>query len=235
MRNVGLVVAALVFVLPARADFLISFDANTDIAPGSTGYVNVYISSTNVLPQPLQNTAFEFRITTAGATRLEFMNSPAPASDPALSNTNYVFVGDSYSLINNEPVGAASTTTVPNDTFIGGDLTNSGSNVSVGTTARLLAMLPVTAATALPPTLGNTFTISLIPSSGSGFVGNTGFGDASLNFADFISGTGNVTIAAVPEPGTLVLVGLGVGVSFLGGWRRAQRARARPAALNGSV
>src|SRR5262245_27975001 len=80
---------------PLRADFLIGFDSNTSISAGNSGYVNVYISSNSPGGQFLTQTSFEFALSPSGPTRLEFMNSPAPASDPTFANSNYVFFGNS--------------------------------------------------------------------------------------------------------------------------------------------
>jgi hypothetical protein len=222
----ALILMVCVCLTPAHADFLISFDPNTFISSGGSGYVNVYISSDAVGGQTLNNTNFEFALSTAGTTRLEFTNSPSPSADPTFANGNYVFAGDSGAQANNLPLGTASTNTVPNDRFIGGDFTQSGSNVLVTTAAQLLAMLPVTAVTGLPPVGGDTFTISLVPASGSGFSGNTGFGDSSNGFFPFTSAAGTITIT--PEPSALVLVGAGVGLALLVGRRRSRSCKAAP-------
>lgn len=224
-RSSSSALALLLFLSPGslQADFLISFDPNTLIAAGGSGYVNVYISSDAVGGQTLNNTNFEFALTTAGSTRLEFTNSPSPSSDPTFANGNYVFFSDSGAQANNFPLGTATTNTVPNDRFLGGDLTQSGSDVLVTSTARLLAMVPVTAATGLPPAGGDTFTISLVPTTGAGGAGpdgNSGFGDSSGNFFPFTSTTGTITVTATPEPSALVLVGTGIGLALLIGRRR---------------
>lgn len=224
-RKGGLALVFMVCVgwIPAHADFIISFDPNTFISSGGSGYVNVYISSDAIGGQTLNNTNFEFALSTAGSTRLEFNNSPPPSSDPTFANSNYVFFGDSGAQANNFPLGTATTIAVPNDRFLGGDFTQSGSDVLVTSTARLLAMLPVTAITGLPPTGGDIFTISLVPNSGAGGAGldgNSGFGDSSGNFFPFTSTSGTITIT--PEPSALVLVGTGVGLALLVGRRRAR-------------
>src|SRR5205823_927345 len=125
LRN-GCSALALVLCLwpsPLRADFLISFDANTQIAPGSSGFVNVYISSDTPGGQTLSRTGFEFALSTAGPTRLEFMDSPPPASDPTYANSNYVFFMNSLNVFTGTPLGtkSSSSPTETNDRFTGGD------------------------------------------------------------------------------------------------------------------
>ena len=69
----------------ARAELLITIDSKM-IQAGQAGDVNVWISSDS--GESLNNFGFEFRITTAGATRLEFVD---PQPDSQLTNPNYVF------------------------------------------------------------------------------------------------------------------------------------------------
>ena len=206
---------ATAFGSAARADFIVTVAPNTNLAVGSSGYVPVYISST--AGDLLQNTSFEFQVTTGGSTRLEFTGSPAPASDPTFSNSSYVFFGNSSDQTNASPLGASSQTVVPGDTFIGGDFTL-GNNVVVPGSNVLLAELPVTSLTGLPPSVGDTFTISLVPTSGSGFSGNTGFGDSDFNFGNFTSIAGTVTIVAatVPEPAAWILGLVALGACVIG-------------------
>ena len=111
------------------------------ITAGSTGFVDVTIESDSlVFGDLLQQFGIEFRITTGGATRLEFFN---PQPDPQLTDPTYVFFGDSTDVNFPLPFGAVSTTVVPNDTFIGGDATwgtdgTDGTDVTV-TSVKLLA------------------------------------------------------------------------------------------------
>jgi hypothetical protein len=186
----------------ARAALVITIGDAT-IAEGGTGFVDVLIHSDDVLDgDPLQNFGFEFRITTAEPTRLEFVN---PQSDPQLTDPNYVFFGDSLA----EMIGVGPPILPPNTTFIGGDSTDSFADVTVLTTDKLLARLQLTAMMDLdlPPEVGDTFTISLEPSV------NTFFNDSLINPISFSSTPGTVTIGpaatVVPEPGALALFALG--------------------------
>jgi hypothetical protein len=227
----ALAVALCLWSNPLRADFVISFDVNTQIAPGSTGFVNAYISSTTPGGQTLSQTSFEFALSTTGGTRLEFTNSPPPSSDPTFTNPNYVFAGNSFSQSNGFPLGTSQTASAPNDRFAGGDFQADFGFTVVDATPKLIAMVPITTVTGLPPVLGDAFTISLVPSSGAGFSGQTGFFDA-LGFGQpFTSGTGTITITGItasPEPSALILVGTGVGLSWLAGRRRGRAAPTTP-------
>ena len=197
-----LAVLCLAAVAGARAEYIVSV-GNLSLDPGQSGYVPVYISSTS--SDPLAFEYFQFGITSSGPTQLQFANSPAPVADPTFGNPEYVFFGNSGDLNAAAPLGFAGTTTVPNDTFNGGDNTANGANVLVPMTNVLLAELPVTANTSLPPVIGDTFSISLIPQAGaSSTAGTTGFSDNTQNFASsFLSTPGTVSI--VPEPSSLVL------------------------------
>jgi hypothetical protein len=222
----ALAVALCLWSNPLRADFVISFDPNTQIAPGGSGFVNVYISSTTPGGQLLGQTSFEFALTPTGPTRLEFQDSPPPASDPTYANSNYVFFGQSMNQFFNLPLGSGQPSGSPPFLgFAGGDMGLFVPSL-VGATPQLLAMVPVTAATALSPAPGSTFTISLVPTSGSGLVGNTGFFDQPQidgGIAQpFTSGTGTITVSSTPEPSALILVGTGVGLSWLAGRRRGR-------------
>jgi hypothetical protein len=227
----ALAVALCLCSNPLRADFVISFDPNTNIAPGGSGYVNAYISSTTPGGQTLSQTSFEFALSTTGGTRLEFMSSPAPASDPTFSNPNYVFAGNSFSESNGFPLGSVQTASAPNDRFAGGDFPADFGFTVIDAMPKLIASVPITTLTGLPPGDGDTFTISLVPASGSGFTGQTGFFDALNSGQPFTSGIGTITITGItasPEPSALILVGTGVGLSWLVGRRRGRAAPTTP-------
>lgn len=226
LRN-GCSALALVLCLslnPLRADFVISFDANTNIAPGSSGFVNVYIRSTTSGGQLLGQTSFELALSPTGPTGLQFQDSPPAESDPTYQNINYVFVGQSTNDFFDIPFGTVrpQMSPPPYFGFAGGDVALFNP-VLVDSTPQLIGMVPITAASALP---GSTFTISLVPASASGASGETGFYDASVfdggTAQPFTSGTGIITVTATPEPSAMILVGTGVGLSWLIGRRRGR-------------
>ena len=187
-------VAALLILLStliasetARADLLISI-GSTSITPGGTGSVDVTIESEAPLGDLLSLFSFEFRVNTGGPTQLDFSN---PQGDSQLSDADYVFSGDSLAAAF-PPVGAVSGTIAPNDTFIGGDATFSGSDVTVLGTPQLLVRLDFTAATVLPPALNDSFAVELIASQ------STAFQDSEFLDVAYEATMGTVTI--VPEP-----------------------------------
>lgn len=179
-------------VQTARADLLISIDS-ANLAPGASTTVDVVVSSDAPLGDELGLFGFEFRISGLGPTRLDFVD---PQSDLQLGDANYVFAGDSLAA-SFPPVGIVDTTVLPNDTFTGGDATLGGGSITLDATERLLARLEITAATTLPPVIGDSFTIELVAG------GFTFFQDDAFNDIDFSSTPGAVTI--VPEPGSNLL------------------------------
>ena len=167
------------------------------VEAGGIALVDVTISGT--ASDPLQSFGFDFTIS-GGPRRLEFVN---PQPDLQLTDGSYVFAGDSFSQINAFAVGAVSADSVPNDTFIGGDSTDSFNDVTL-ISNRLLARLRVSAATALAPIAGDTFSVTFNDSSFNTFFFDSGFGALTIDSgsSDF---TGTVTVvgAAIPEPSSL--------------------------------
>ena len=189
-----LAAALVVMISQAAQASLVVTVGDATLLTGSTGTVDVMIASDTPSGDLLSFLGFEFRITTGGPTRLDFVD---PQSDFQLTDPNYLFAGDSLAAAF-PPVGLVSTTIVPNDTIIGGDATFSGNEINVGATPLLLARLEFTASIALPPIPGDTFTIDLESSVLTFFQDNT-FTDLS-----FSSTSGTVTIV-IPEPSSAML------------------------------
>ena len=189
-----------VMTASAQGGIIVSVGDAT-VGAGGTAFVDVLISSDG--SDPLQSFGFDFRIT-GGPGRLEFVN---PQPDPQLTDGTYVFAGDSFAQINSFAVGAVSTTSVPNDSFVGGDSTDSFADVTL-TSSRLLARLQVTAATALPPSVGDTFSVTFDDTSSNTFFFDSSFTPLTINsgLSDF-TGTVTVTSAAtiVPEPSSFLI------------------------------
>jgi hypothetical protein len=198
----------------ARSDFIISVQ-NLTLNQGASGYVDVFVSSNN--NDTLSATSLTFQITTAGGTLLAFTNSPSPSADPTFARSSYVFFGNSGDQANSFPFGTASPASgVPggnNDQFSGGDSTANFGFVTIGSTPQLLAMLPVTTATALPANGGDRFTVSVNSA-------NTSLVDQNFNPVSFTATSGEVTVAT-PEPSCVALTLATAGIAL--GWCRRRR------------
>jgi hypothetical protein len=169
------------------------------LPPGTAGYIDAMISGSD----PLEIAGYEFRLSSSGPTRLEFVD-PQPVA--WLSDPGYLFQDDSADAAMLHPlVGGVSQTVLPGDTFIGSDMAASGRDVTVGAD-RLLARLYVTAATTLPPRPGDTFSISLARSDSTGFLDHAG------NSIPFSRTPGIVTV--VPEPSTLMMALVAAGLTL---------------------
>jgi hypothetical protein len=203
-------IAAAFFVnSAANADLVISIGSST-IAPGGTGFVDVFIRSTTGADL-LNGFGAEFAISTLGGTSLWFAN---PQSDAQVSSPNYIFAGDSAAATSSTPVA----TIGPATTYNGVDATNSGNNVVVPSTNRLLARLDLTTLTSSPPAIGDTFTISLLNTLNTGFFNSPGPDPVPYTFT---SGTVIVAASGVPEPSSLILAASALGAA---GFLRRRRA-----------
>jgi hypothetical protein len=198
MRSCMLLVLSLLgFTLSSTAIGAITLSvSDVTLAPGASGSVDVTIESDNiVLDDPLQFFDVSYLITTLGVTRLEFVD---PQPEAYLTDPDYVFAGDSFAALF-PPAGAVSLTTVPNDTYLVSDFTDSLMDVNV-TSPKLLARLHVTAATALPPQPGDMFSISPTVNFLTDSLGND---------IPFAVNSGTVTISqtqsVIPEPSTLAV------------------------------
>ena len=208
----SLAVLLALFASPARAGFLVSMTSPA-IPQGGTGTLDVFLASTAspTSPDLLNNFAFTLQIT--GTNELQF--SPSQ-SFGYLSSSQYVFAGDSSDQMTSSPGGTVATTVYKNDTFVGNDSTFSGNPVSLSSANMpvLLAALTLDAAITNP---GDTYSISLVPSSGNGSMNsssktffdvvdfsNTGLETSAVPFTTSTSGTVMITGASIPEPSSLV-------------------------------
>jgi hypothetical protein len=226
-----------VFAVPAQAALIISIES-ASVAQGGTGTVDVFLTSTASpgTPDLINNYGFQLQITNNGSdnTQLAFSTNQnfGYISNSSL-NPAYLFLGDSFDAHPPPtPVGSPGKTVYPNDTFTGADSTFSGNPVSLSAgTTYLLASLTVTTLTGASPVAGDAFTISLVPTSGTGSVDantNTFFDNFNFNTGQEISATpftsssGTVDIvgaSVVPEPASIIsgLTALVVLASVLGG------------------
>jgi hypothetical protein len=222
IRTLLLTLAFCTCVNSSFGAIIVSYQGGS-ITAGGTGFVDVMVSSNAApgTPDFLDAFSAHFLITPLGgavANGLQFVN---PQSDSQLGMGNYVFAGNSLTP---PPIGAVSTATNANDTYIGGDATLNAIPVGLNNTQSpfLLFRLDLSAALA---NVGDQFTIQLqsgqfysdltdplseLPITGS-FAGSDG------SFTPF-------TITAVPEPTStgVLLVGTGIGI-WLKRRRKLQR------------
>lgn len=209
-------------VVPIRGDLVVSI-GDLSLPVGGTGYVDVMVSSNSPGGDLLNAFNIDFRISSQGQSRLEFLSNQP---DPQLANVNYVFYGNSFDHddplnTNPFPVGTVSSLGEPNNRFVGGDNTADYTDVTVNANSKLLARLQVTANTDLPPNAGDTFTISF-DASGTSFQ----HGDiTSPTMVPYTVGSPGI-ITVVPEPNTLLSLIAGITPMFyFFGTRRAKWGR----------
>jgi len=231
------------FAVPARAGLIISI-GNASVAQGGTGTVDVLLTSTasSGTPDLINNYGFQLQITNNGVdnTQLAFSaNQDFGYSNNSSLNPAYLFLGDSFAAQPPPtPVGSPGQTVYPNDTFIGADSTFSDNPVSLSSgNTYLLASLTVTTVTGASPVIGDAFTISLVPTSGTGslsantniyfvnFDFNSGTELSATSFTS-TSGTVNIVGVVVPEPASIIS-GLAALLILAGvhGVRRVRRSR----------
>ncbi len=218
-----------VLVGPVRADLVIS-GSSVQLNSGQTGTMDFNIRSTTGTDQ-LQSFNVELLITRVGGTTslLQFTDTQP---DP-YGNGNYVFAGDSFGGINGVPfwgAPSATGTNYPKDTISGGDMTNSGTAVTVPTASfgpgTYLTTVQFQAPLNASP--GDTFSISLVTDPMQTF-----FKDAGGGTINYTSSPGTVLIlGATPEPSSLVLgATAGVGGLFIF-WRKRRGAKPVMESLN---
>jgi len=225
--------------VPAQADLVVSIGSTT-VAQGGTGTLDVYLSSTapSSTPDQINNYAFTLQITPNTVGNLAFSTSQSFAY---LNSSNYVFFGNSADYIagltSPPPFGGiVETTTYANDSFLGFDNTNDFSSVSLSSSSGQVLLATLSLDASITST-GESFTVSLVPTSGRG----SSSGGASTYFdvvdssfneqsaVPFTSTSGTVMIAAagVPEPASIIsgLTAIFVGAGVFGARYLAVRLR----------
>ena len=222
--SVGLLAVATLLWLSmaadARADLVVTGGTGTATADGGIGSVDFTISSTTGT-DTLSSFNVQLQISVlSGGSFLQFTNAQP---DP-YARANYVFSGNSFGAANGLPFWGPPTTTVtPNDTISGGDLTNNGGFVTISHTPGSLLM-SVQFQAAAGASVGDSFRIALVPSSGSGS-GQTFFDDQNSNAVNYTSTAAVVTLSAptsTPEPSSFALTGL-ASLGFMFYRRRSRR------------
>lgn len=183
-----------------RADLIVNLQ-NIHIAAGETGYVDVFVESTNA--GNLDAFQYKFEIVDA-ASNVGDLRFTSPQLSTELSESNYVHAGDSGGFI------SVSQNTPAFDEILGGDFTDSFSGTNL-TVARLLVRLDVEhilpQGTPLEAADGDSFIIRLVEDSDTFFLSNN-FDNIAIESSD----GGEVLVVAVPEPTSLlVMILAGVG------------------------
>jgi hypothetical protein len=219
--SVGLIVG---LTCSANAGTLLSIDvADLDVIANGTAEVAVTITATG---EALNLAGYEIRITPdAGASsQLRFLEE----DEAFLLAANYLFAGNSAALDDGlaSSVGSVSTTNLPDDTFVGGDGTADFGDVVLNGEALLVNLRVQHDAGPSDPatTVGDSFSIELVPASGDSVDfstggGNTGFLDANFGTLAFGSNSGTVKVV-IPEPTSIYLCAI-AGMSVLGCLRRS--------------
>ncbi len=209
---------------------------NANLANGQAT-VDVTLGNNGTVPLSLDQFGFEFQIVPVGnaPAELSFVNpQPQPFADPA-----YVFYGNSLAT---PTLGAVMTTGTLNDTYLGGDATADGSNVTIpaGSSSFLLTQLTVSLNGLYLKTPGM-FQIVLTPSSlaASGSPSADTFfqyadSQGNEHYLDYTSNAGTITIptiaggpGSVPEPSSLAMVAAGTVFGLLARGGRSWLAAAR--------
>ncbi|MCA9061535.1 MAG: PEP-CTERM sorting domain-containing protein [Planctomycetaceae bacterium] len=202
-----------------HADLIITFE-NSTVSSGGTGFIDVFIGSTG--SDDLVLVGYEFSIAGADANgSLQFRDTLNQIDDEQ-NDSRYVFAGDT------DPLNFLAARQDPTVTGLAGtDFANSLTDVTLSSfdAPRLLARLELEHVTTTPSAaIGDTFAISLIP-VGSLFQDSAMVLNASTDSLPFssIPGTITITSAAVPEPSSLMFVG--ITAAFVIGRVRLQQRR----------
>jgi hypothetical protein len=206
----------------AAAELIVTV-GNANVSQGGTGFVDVFIRSTAANTDRLDLFSAELQIASlgGGGEQLAFIS---PTTDAHLADPDYLFAGDSVNQAIGPPAGLATTTLTPNDTYLGGDGTLSGSGLFVPTVDTLLFRLGLTTLTGNAPMTGDAFAISLVLGVNT-FFSNPDFDEFDLGESSTLSGSITIDPAApdateVPEPSGLVLAGMLAGLGWLAHLRR---------------
>lgn len=219
LRNLLFTISLLACAGVCHAGLIVTPSSSTPspIMEGSTGTIDFFIRA-NSGTQLLDGFQVSISITGGTAGGLVFSNTQ---TDAQLSNPNYVFFGKSLSQNTLVSVG---TVTNAGSTYVGSDASDDGSAAPLAGNPvpvtlndvdnKLLFRLNLTGVTA------GTYTLTVDPSSA-----NTAFFTDQLDpvtttidgaSITLNSGQVQVVVVAVPEPGTLSLVGVTLaGLAFI--------------------
>lgn len=179
-----------------RAGVIISI-GSVSIDPGQTEAIDVVVRSDG--NDNLQAIALQIALASSASGSIMF----GQPNTEHLSDSNYVFFGDSTALANMGAFDFLSTSVFLNDTYNGADITSSSSDVLLSTDNKLLTRFYVTAFVGATP---GAYVLNLN-------VDTTTFYDKDANVVEIfvpvggIFGTVTVNALAVPEPSSVVCLG----------------------------
>lgn len=188
-----LAAAALAPAASASAIFSVA-PITTQVHPGDVGDT-FDVLLTNSTGADISITAFSFGVTVS-STDITLESADTSTTD------QYIFVGDSFDVINSFPLSLSS----PGQSLSGSDTTNDGAGITVanGQTVGLgRVFFDVSPTAALGP-----FSINFSDTAGVNSLSGAGFSAIPFSFA---SGSQTVTITpSTPEPATLLLAPAGL-------------------------
>jgi len=167
---------------------------DTSVVAGSSGSIEVFVSSTGTDFVTLMN--FEFAITGSDPSGVLNFNPIQTAAAEIQNDPRYIFFNDSaaYGVNLLDPI-----------TLVGGDSKASLPDVMVGGSPLLLARLQLEHITPTPLVSTGTYKISLVQGLNSIFF-DKDLGEVDIDASSFVN-FGTVTISAVPEPSSILLSG----------------------------
>lgn len=207
-----LLAVMLVFCSNANGAIIVSFGGPVTVAAGGgIGSIDVFVSSTTGADN-LDLFSAEFLLTPVGGAPIGGLQFGTQLEAQLVDGT-YVHAGNSAG----SPIGTVSGGN--NETYIGGDSTADflGTTLPLSPLNRLLFRLDLTTTTALA---GDQYTITLVNDVNTFFLDET-FTGLTIDPQSFAnSGTINISAAAVPEPGSVILL-----TTIFGGcaWRSRRR------------
>lgn len=186
----------LLSIAPARAGMVITLQS-VAAGLGTTGN-SIEVTLQNI-GAPVTIGAFNFTVTTSN-TDITFTGA-----DSNNTSASYIFLGDSFDVINGFPVNTLSA----GQTMDGVDLSNSGAGMLIGTgvTLGLGRILFDVSPTAFPGGVA----VTLLTDTA-----HTSLADLNANnIAIDTFNNGQIQVAAVPEPATALLLIAALAVGFL--------------------
>lgn len=198
-------IVTLLLAVPVQSALIIEVQ-DAQLSAGGTGFVDIYVRSTNSDLINIFN--LELSITGFHPSGALHFSSVQSSTVQQATNPDYIFLNATD--VNNFGYARQD----PDLTIlIGGDQRTGGTDTTLTSTNLLLARLAIEHQTPTPLSSSGVYQLSVV-NAGSFFA------DSSFNFADIQSSTpGTITITAVPEPSSFAVLGA-FAVIGMRSWRR---------------